>query len=228
MAIHLTQRLSHSCPCDSTIMLIQLVAGAFILANAKSLPGVYCATFYYYVYKHFYQRGHVKPKSVFQEFNYVTYSTLLEMDMNLHKGNSTYFMDMDISRSKAMSELFKDFYKYYKDDTVMLRRGEFTYTPLGSVELVFFEEIRPFDVYNVKSYVLGWTEKWIFLISKFERGGKVLAVGLSKYVFKQRRKTVPPAVALEYAGLLTAEAVAQNEKVRPTLDHALRLETMIV
>lgn len=79
---------------------------------------------------------------------------------------------------------------------------------LGSVHTSFHREIKPYQLYEVRSRILGWDQKWLVIISFFIRPaskGKdevVLASALSKYVVKKGRFTVAPERCLTTAGWL--------------------------
>ena len=84
---------------------------------------------------------------------------------------------------------------------------------LGSVHTSFHREIRMYELYEVRSRVLGWDRKWLVVGSWFVRKGKggkdgkgevLLASSLSKYVVKKGRFTVSPARCLELSGWLPA------------------------
>ncbi len=158
--------------------------------------------------------------------DYWQYTPLMEMDFNFHKSNSTYFSDFDLARAELLTTLFRKFYLEFKDPEIELGRGEWVYTALGSVNMVFRREISIYTWYNVKTRVLGWNDKWIFVIGQFERNGKVHAFGLAKYVFKVRRKTIPPAEVIAFEGLLSDEAVRRNNEVQKYLDDSLELEQL--
>lgn len=158
--------------------------------------------------------------------DYWQYTSLMEMDFNFHKSNSTYFSDFDLARAELLSVLFRKFYLEFTDPEIKLGRGEWVYTALGSVNMVFRREIGIYTKYNVKCRILGWNDKWIFVIGQFERNGKVHAFGIAKYVFKVRRKTIAPADVIAFEGLLTDEAVRRNNEVQKYLDDALELEQL--
>ena len=84
---------------------------------------------------------------------------------------------------------------------------------LGSVHTSFHKEIRMYELYEVRSRVMGWDRKWLVVGSWFVRRGKggkdgegevLLASSLSKYVVKKGRFTVSPARCLELSGWLPA------------------------
>jgi hypothetical protein len=101
----------------------------------------------------------------------VTESTapLLEIDFNLHKTNSSYFADLDISRTHLMCTLFA---KGIEE----MRGGTGAYTgskqphfglALGAVQCNFVKEIAPYQNYQMWSRILSWDEKWIYIVTHF-------------------------------------------------------------
>lgn len=203
-------------------------AVALLLLNIKVLPFVFHFRLYYYVIKYFYVVPKQKLKSIYEPASMYTMTPLMEMDFNLHKSNSTYFTDMDISRTKLVTRNFSRFYREYSDkEAPKLGKFQFIYTPLGSVGLVFKKEIPAYTIYNVESRVFGWTKKWLYVISVFKSKRGVHAYGLSKYVFKQHRKTIAPEELLKFEGLLNDEVIESNKKVQHLLEKNLELEEII-
>lgn len=208
----------------STLKTIALI---FALINVKSLPLVFHIKFLYYFVKHFYVLRGVKPKSVFQTRSYVTHTSFMEMDFNFHKSNSTYFSDLDMARTDMMMHVFKDFFVKFKDAKTDKTTTYWPYTPLGGVCSVFRQEILPYQPFRIKTRVLGWDHKWIFIMSRFETlGGKLCAVSLSKYVFKMKRKTIPPEEVIEFCGLKTPQVVEQGKMDFEKARHMIHLESL--
>lgn len=185
------------------------VAVILVLANLKSLPFAFHVRFYYLAIKHLYILRRRKPRSVFQSTTYWTHAPSMELDFNLHKSNSTYFSDLDMARADLMMVVFKDFFTKFKDPQ---QPGMYwPYTPLGAVLSVFRREIFAYRPYVLKSRVLGWDNKWLFVLTRFEfPSGTLSAVSLSKYVFKMKRKTIPPAEVIEFCGLLSPEVLKKG------------------
>jgi hypothetical protein len=159
---------------------------------------------------------------LFRSSNWTSFANFLEIDANLHKSNSTYFTDLDLARTKLLLPLFRDFFVEHRLET-----GRFPYVPLGSVMAVFRREIGPLQRYVVRSRVLGWDNKWLFVLSRFEIGSgstsdkanaRLAAVALSKYVFKDGRKTIAPEDAIHRANLDLTPAVLQRGRM--DFDHA--------
>ncbi|KAJ5493799.1 hypothetical protein N7463_009886 [Penicillium fimorum] len=148
---------------------------------------------------------------------------LLETDYNLHKSNSTYFTDLDVSRTALVSRIFspgvgnvskeldQEFLAASKKEGKPAPRRKPILIVLGSVYCTFKREIKPYELYEMHSKVLSWDAKWLYVLTCFMRparhsGGEkvILAVGVSKYVVKKGRLTVPPARILRASGFLPA------------------------
>ena len=125
----------------------------------------------------------------------------------MHKSNSTYFSDLDINRTHLIAHMIK------RSLQLRRKRGERPmYVALAGVVALFRREIKPFERYEMRSRVLTWDAKWIWVVSHFVKCGmngkeldinkRIYASCLSKYVCKEGRKTVPPEQVLSESGLL--------------------------
>ncbi|KAK8015926.1 thioesterase atnL [Apiospora marii] len=142
---------------------------------------------------------------------------LLDLDINMHKSNSTFFADADVSRAALLTSLFSD---------ALAARGGALFV-LAGAQCKFLREIKPLQRYAVASQILTWTDKAFYTVTYFVaprrgdvaavcglKGGpaavlkddtlrrKVFAVMVSKYVFKAGRATVAPAEVFGAAELL--------------------------
>lgn len=147
--------------------------------------------------------------TLFAPCTITTRTPLLETDFNLHKSNSTFFTDLDISRLVLMSRVyFAGFTSISTELHSAGHTGRMSFT-LGSVYCSFRRPLAPYEPYQVHSRVLSWDRKWLYILSWFSRKGKgeeeVLACAISKYVCKKGRFTVAPWRLLRAAGLLPGE-----------------------
>lgn len=213
---------------------LKVLALLFSISTFKTLPLAYLVRFYikifqYMVYPKFkYDRikkntfGIGKnPRDAFTWVDYNSYVSPLEIDMYLHKSNSTYFLDLDIARTKLVCIIFqKLFYNYY-DNT----KGEFKgkavsnlpFVPVGTVQSTFKHELTVFSRFTISSRVLAWDEKWLFVLSKFvtKKNGKekVNCIAVTKYVFKKsKRITIKPKEMLTDCGLWNEDLEIENAK----------------
>ncbi|KAJ5513136.1 hypothetical protein N7463_002688 [Penicillium fimorum] len=155
----------------------------FLAVNLKNLPLV----FHYRIFRPIIQSSFRKKRShqvsarhqdkdlplVFLPCITTTYTPLLEADYNLHKSNSTYFTDLDASRSHLLS------YLCYRGVAVVDRelaadgkRGIMA-AIIGSVTTSFKKEIRIFQQYEVWSRILTWDQKWLYIVTHFVQKGSV-------------------------------------------------------
>lgn len=152
--------------------------------------------------------------------------------MFLHKSNSTYFVDLDFARLKLLCiVLQKGFLSYVENEHKDFKLKSIfnnLHIPVASVECSFKKELKMFEKYDVISKIGGWNEKWLFVVSKFvkHKDQRIVAIAVTKYVFKKGRITVPPATIMERSGLLTKEAEAENEKNIKLFDHFANTEVI--
>ncbi|KAL1839675.1 hypothetical protein VTJ49DRAFT_1285 [Mycothermus thermophilus] len=158
--------------------------------------------------------------------HHITHSraVLSDLDVNIHKSNSTFFADADINRAELL--------------TRWLSRGLVGCVPiLAAVQCTFVREIGPFKAYDLSSRILCWDEKSLFMVTYFLKprttlpsdvelaGGPaavlqdwslrrcVYAVLVTRYVCKGKaRKTFAPAAVLATAGLLVSGVGTPGEK----------------
>ncbi|KAI9775864.1 MAG: hypothetical protein M1839_000738 [Geoglossum umbratile] len=152
----------------------------FLFANLKSLPLVWHLRFLHGLLSHFYlHRNQLTlksgPRAVFQPLITSSRPTLLECDYNNHKSNSTYFSDLDISRTNLVAALLKGGYRERKSKGKVGNGG--LAVMLGAVSCVFKKEIAPYEGYEIWNRVLGWDRKWLFIVSHFVKKGAVRPKG---------------------------------------------------
>lgn len=195
--------------------IIKYSVGLYLLSSYKSLPLAYFVRFYYYCFKNLIapeifgkNTKNIKELQdnkygVFTYSSLSTYASPFECDFYFHKSNSTYFEELDISRGDLMSRIFQKLF---------LNSKKWPYVPVANVFTNFLKEIRPYQPYKVKSCILCWDEKWVYVMSKFIIGKNTLAsLSITKYVLKDGRKTIKPKDALEFCGIYNddVEAISQ-------------------
>lgn len=210
-------------------MLFSAAKVALVLCLAstyKTLPLAYFIRFYAIIVKNlvFTRRNYRQTRAntfgisgagnldVFRSTSYHTYASPLEIDMYLHKSNSTYLVDLDIARAEYLTTVFqKIFMSSYENETGEFKRKShlnYPYIPVGTIKCVFKKEIKAFQRYTIKSNLLAWDDKWLYILLKFELpGNKLCAVAVTKYVFKKNgRMTIKPRELLETCGFYNEEA----------------------
>ncbi|OKL56445.1 hypothetical protein UA08_08167 [Talaromyces atroroseus] len=99
---------------------------------------------------------------------------LFEGDFNFHKSNSTYFTDLDTSRSHLLSFLcFHGVAKTDKELSAEGKKGTIT-AMLGSTYTHFKREIPTGHAYEVWSRIMTWDHKWLYVVTHFVCRGKIV------------------------------------------------------
>ncbi|OGM43997.1 hypothetical protein ABOM_008023 [Aspergillus bombycis] len=204
----------------------------FFVYDPKAIPGLWHARIIAILVNHIvWKRNQPSsgdgPSALFRPLRTRSYCSLAEVDFNLHKSNSTFYADLDISRIELLLLLCKDVITPLSAPPRRARSGNAQkvggkqtrslkhLTPvLGGVSCIFRREIKPWQRYDVESRVLCWDDKWLYIVSHFLKPGShhengtagseegVLASAISKYVFKKGRQTVAPAEVLQFLELL--------------------------
>lgn len=107
----------------------------------------------------------------------------MECDYNMHKSNSTYFSDLDVTRSYLVTLLFRDgINKLARTPQVVIgpdgrpAKGKWAIM-LGAVATSFKREIKPYEGYEMWSRFLCWDRKWLYIITHFVKKGAVMPDG---------------------------------------------------
>ncbi|KAF1937260.1 hypothetical protein EJ02DRAFT_458860 [Clathrospora elynae] len=164
--------------------LWRIAAILLALANLKNLPFVwhlrFCRAFFYQLYL---QPTPIPPHALFQPIITSTRTPFLEMDYNMHKSNSTYFSDMDISRTHLFTALIRNAIRKNnrsngaKKSVVAGAVGATEGTrgthiiALGGVSCLFKKEILPYKKYEMWTRLLCWDRKWFYLVTHLVKPG---------------------------------------------------------
>ncbi|KAK3996654.1 hypothetical protein QBC44DRAFT_231441 [Cladorrhinum sp. PSN332] len=161
----------------------RIILLVFAALNLKSLPlGWTVRIFHSFL---FHMMG-ARPKTLPQRalFHYAVTSSrtsLLETDYNIHKSNSTYFADVDVSRSHLVTHLLSpgmpalgdnENTKFVLDKDGKPVKGSFG-IGLGAVFCSFRKEIGPLQGYEMWSRIVSWDRKWLYIVTHFVVKGKV-------------------------------------------------------
>ncbi|RLM00570.1 hypothetical protein CFD26_108183 [Aspergillus turcosus] len=211
----------------SSILLLCAAGLAVVLfgPNLKCLPGLWHLRILYILI-----RKNLNPaadrQALFKPHISTSRAPLFEIDIQLHKTNSSYFADLDESRLALLVRVFPECFSTGKNKMRLA---------MGGTSCTFFRAIAPFQAYEMRSQVLCWDDKWLYLASYFilSGGGRkldqsqtgrrqkapslksspeghevdlarsvVIASAITKYCFKSGRTTVAPQQILERRQLL--------------------------
>jgi hypothetical protein len=161
-------------------ILFKTLLGAYALANIKNLPGVWSIRVLRgIIYQLYFQRQAIPPKHLFAPIITQSYNTLWDTDYNLHKSNSTYFADLDVSRAHTVGAIVRE-------GLARLNAGDQTGVPkanleaegkyivaLGAVSCLFQRQIEPLQAFEVYTRVLSWDRKWLYTVSHIIKKGVI-------------------------------------------------------
>ena len=146
------------------------------LLNIKNIPLMWHARLISAVLYHsrFKQSGSMSPDceggvpAIFCSIATKSRSPLYECYLNIHKSDSTYFSDLDISRFHLLAKLFKGIFNHFLYQEF---RREKISLALGGTCCIFRREIKPYALFEIHSRALSWDHKWLYIISHFVEPG---------------------------------------------------------
>ncbi|KAK7512617.1 uncharacterized protein IWZ02DRAFT_384893 [Phyllosticta citriasiana] len=164
---------------DSPGGIWRLVALVSVFLNLKTLPFVWhIRLFRALVYHLYWQPTPLPPRALFQPLITSTRTPITECDYNLHKSNSTYFSDLDISRSHFVSALLRSGIRRLSSKKTPQDsapgtehvKGAFSIA-LGGITCHFKREVKPYARFEIWTRLLAWDHKWLYLVSHMVRPG---------------------------------------------------------
>ncbi|KAK0619206.1 hypothetical protein B0T14DRAFT_429376 [Immersiella caudata] len=154
----------------------------FVILNWKSMPlGWTFRVFHSWIYHIVKPNKKLPQRALFHYAISSSRTSFLETDYNMHKSNSTYFADIDVSRSHLVTHILGSSvpklnenakYKLVLDKEGKVVKGGFG-IGLGAVFCSFRKEIAPLQGYEMWTRVLSWDRKWLYIITHFVPKGKV-------------------------------------------------------
>lgn len=186
------------------------------------------------LYQIYVQPTPIPPHALFQPVLSTTHTSLMETDYNLHKSNSTYFADMDISRTHLFTAIIRNaIRKNSRAKKSQLSnaagatdgsRGSHIIA-LGGICCNFKREIKPYKNFEMWTRLLCWDRKWFYLVTHLVKPG----VGKPKeWTLQPWKKTSAPAREVSEEELLKsvyataiAKYVIKNGRITVPPEQAL-------
>lgn len=104
-----------------------------------------------------------------------------DLDINLHMNNGRYLALMDLGRLD-----------------LIIRMGllgtliRFRWRPMVGSEFIRFRRgLKPLQRFTLRTRVVTWDEKWVLIRQSFEVGGREVAIGVIKGLFRSPAGNVP-------------------------------------
>ncbi len=85
------------------------------------------------------------------------------------------------------------------------------YLPLASISAQFRRPLKRFQKFQLKTQLIYWDEKWIYISHRIVRKEKTIAVALAKVTLKKGKKRIP------FARIISDLNWAMKPKMRPEM-----------
>ena len=114
-----------------------------------------------------------------------------ELDINIHMNNAKYLSVMDLGRTDWI----------VRTGAWRLMRYEKMAPVVGGVMVRYRRSLRPFQRYHLKTRLLGWDERWLYVEQAMEcLDGSLACVAVQRAGFTKAGKLVLPAELAEKLG----------------------------
>lgn len=200
----------------------RIAAILLALVNLKNLPFVWhIRLFRALIYHIYFQPTPIPPHALFQPVITSTHTSLFETDYNLHKSNSTYFSDMDMSRTHLFTAILRNGIRKNsriggaKKSAVAGAMGATEGTrgrhiiALGGIVCNFKKEILPYRKFEMWTRLLCWDRKWFYLITHLVKPGVGRPEGWTLQPWRKSRRPGKDASEEELLKGVYATAIAK-------------------
>ncbi|KAF2640491.1 hypothetical protein P280DRAFT_469253 [Massarina eburnea CBS 473.64] len=212
----------------------KILAIVFALGNFKNIPFVWHIRFFRaFTYHLNRQPTPIPPSALFQPIITSSRTPITEMDYNLHKSNSTYFSDMDISRTHLFTALMRN--AILKSERKRHIERQAARGPigrifgslgivwpgasegtngrhmiaLGGVSCQFKREILPYKKFEMWTRLLTWDRKWFYLVTWIVKPGYGQSEEFSLQPWKNGKRKVKARSKEELEKAIYATAIAK-------------------
>ncbi|KKA26879.1 hypothetical protein TD95_003259 [Thielaviopsis punctulata] len=192
----------------------------FSLVNWKNMPFMWTIRVWNAIITHSFLRSAPPPSPpmLFAPLISPSRAPLLEIDYNLHKSNSTYFSDLDVSRSHLVSYLLKHaMARLANNSHTRLVLDPTTNAPasgslgimLGAAHCSWHREIPPAAPYELWTRVLSWDRKWLYIVTHFVPAGLGRPADFLDHGFRKKNAPKKPKLADNWQKKIYATAVSK-------------------
>ncbi|KAF8851908.1 hypothetical protein BDZ45DRAFT_678732 [Acephala macrosclerotiorum] len=164
----------------------RIAAALLVLANLKNVPWAWhYRVFHGILYHCLFHKPRIPleiaPSTLFLPVITASHSPLTECDYNAHKSNSSYFADLDVTRSHLVCALMQpgiEKLQHNAREKLVLDKagkpvlGKWSIM-LGGVMSTFKREIGMYEGYEMWTRLLAWDRKWFYLVTHFVKKGAV-------------------------------------------------------
>ena len=113
-----------------------------------------------------------------------------DLDLNLHMNNARYLSFMDLGRTDLL----------LRAGMLGMVHRERWRPVVGSIDIKFRRPLKPFQRFTLRSRLLCWDEKWLYLEQWIESARGVHAVATVRGLFVARKGSVPSRTVMDRMG----------------------------
>jgi acyl-CoA thioesterase FadM len=114
-----------------------------------------------------------------------------DLDINIHMTNARYLSFMDLGRTDLL----------IRAGMLKMMRQEKWMPVVGHIDIKFRRSLFPFQRFSLKSRLLCWDEKWLYMEQQLESAKGVHSVAIVRGLFLDRNGVaVPSQKLLDYLG----------------------------
>ncbi|MEJ2466705.1 MAG: thioesterase family protein [Candidatus Thiodiazotropha sp.] len=110
----------------------------------------------------------------------------LDLDINIHMTNARYLSFMDLGRTDLL----------LRAGMLKMVRREKWMPVVGHIDIKFRRPLSPFQRFSLKSRLLYWDKKWLYLEQKLESARGVHSVAIVRGLFIDRKGVAVPSQKL--------------------------------
>lgn len=129
-----------------------------------------------------------------------------DLDINMHMTNARYLSFMDLGRTDLL----------LRAGMLPMMRRERLMPVVGHIDIKFRRSLFPFQRFSLKSRLLCWDEKWLYLEQRLESAKGIHAVATVRGLFLDRNGSVPTQRLLDYLGYRGESPPMTEEVLRMT------------
>lgn len=114
-----------------------------------------------------------------------------DLDLNCHMNNGRYLTIMDLGRIDYM----------IKNGllTPVLRNKWFPV--ISAAHMCYFRPLNLFNAYKLRTTLESWDDKWYIITQRFEKNGKIYAIGVVRGLFRDKKGSIPMPTILKHLNL---------------------------
>ena len=116
-----------------------------------------------------------------------------DLDVNAHVNNGRYATLMDLGRVDLMA----------RSGLMPIIRTSRMHPVVTAQHIVYRRSIAPFEAFELRSRVIGWDERFVYMEQVFERAGRFVARGVIQALFLGPAGRVPSAELMTMFGVTT-------------------------